>query len=175
MDKISELNDSRLTISNNRLVKCSRSEHKTYSPKQIKLPFFNSKHDQEREIEHSNIETPFIASKRNQIHRTHSKHRWQHPIDENHRQHYNHHYYHEQYSEHTKSSQMHFSKKFSFTQHCNHISRFYMIFVIFLIYLLDKINCDQGKWFSFVKCQSWIIHAMKALLLQNILFLLCES
>lgn len=41
--------------------------------------------------------------------------------------------------------QKHFSKKFSFTQHSNHLSRFYMIFIVFLIYLLDKINCDQGE------------------------------
>lgn len=65
-------------------------------------------------------------------------------------QHHNHHQHHhrlnEQFSdEHTNSTQKHFSKKFSFTQHCNHLSRFYMIFVIFLIYLLDKTNCDQGK------------------------------
>lgn len=66
------------------------------------------------------------------------------------RQHRNHHQHHhqlnEQFSdEHTNSTQKHFSKKFSFTQHCNHLSRFYMIFVIFLIYLLDKTNCDQGE------------------------------
>lgn len=148
MDAISALNSSRLKLFNERLEKCSRHEHNNKCPpKKTKLPFFNKKLQRKQQIIHSNTKTPFvIANKQNsqEQHRTHLK-RWQ-QSKESHRQHHNHHNYHEQYSdEHIKSTPMHFSKKFSFTQHSNHFSRFYMIFVIFLIYLLDKINCDQGE------------------------------
>lgn len=34
---------------------------------------------------------------------------------------------------------------FSYKHNSNHFSRFYMILIVILIYLLETINCDQGK------------------------------
>lgn len=79
--------------------------------------------------------------------------RWH--LHNGHPRHHQHQQYHQQLNTNGNSStttsaeaatQKYFSKKFSFTQHSNHLSRFYMIFIVFLIYLLDKINCDQGEY-----------------------------
>lgn len=161
---------SSITTSPNeeRLEKCLHSQHNEYSPKSTLLPFFlhnkhQYHHQQEQKFKHSDIETPFIASNsrchHNNHHRIHHPKRWtSSKQSQQHHHHHNHNCHPKRkrqqklqlnklYSdEHTTSTQKHFSKKFSFTQHCNHLSRFYMIFVIFLIYLLDKTNCDQGKW-----------------------------
>lgn len=150
MDKI---NCSRLPVTNNKLRKCSHTESIKYSPNSTKLPFLQQKHQHQHQEQqkHSVLETPFIAC--NQIHRTHSK-RWQQQYNSVRKHHYQHHPHQKQpyqtklndlYSNSEHITSKNFSKKFSFTQHSNHLSRFYMIFVIFLIYLLDKINCDQGK------------------------------
>lgn len=159
MDETSELNRSRLPEHNVRCGKCLKTLEHKYSPKRIKLPFFeNRKHH-----EHSGIETPFIGCTRSHSHRTHPK-RWSHksgyhqtlsqPQPQPQRQYHNHRL---NPHEDTASTNKHFSQKFSFTQHSNHLSRFYMIFVIFLIYLLDKTNCDQGEYeiyFTYTRTQN---------------------
>lgn len=124
-------------------------DHK-YTPIQNKLPFLHHHHQHKQQLhQHSKIDTLFTSCNRNDSHRTHSK-QWQRR--KCHRQHHISHQPNEHSSQNyndndddtTSTIQMNFSKKFSFTQHNNHLSRFYMIFVIFIIYLLDKINCDQG-------------------------------
>lgn len=43
-------------------------------------------------------------------------------------------------------TKQHSSIHFSYRHDNIHFSRFYMIFVVILIYLLDTINCDQGNY-----------------------------
>lgn len=122
----------------------NKQPHKS-SPKSAKtLPFhyFTERHRKD-------AETPPPSSL--DINRIHDHRpdliRWH--LHNGHPRHHQHQQYHQQLNANgnsTTTTQKYFSKKFSFTQHSNHLSRFYMIFIVFLIYLLDKINCDQGEY-----------------------------
>lgn len=140
MDHIDRTNCSRLptaielTNSDINIIPTKNSrrppQHKYSSSKQTKLPFHQ--YTNEKYSRHS-----ILAFKQCNEHRTHLK-RLQCPQNQLH-----HNYYHSHgFSESTTCT----STRFNFKQNNQYFSRFYLIFSFVLIYLLDKINCDQGKY-----------------------------
>lgn len=116
-------------------------QHKCSSTKHTKLPFHQ--HMNEKYSRHS-----ILAFKQCNEHRTHLK-RLQCPQNQLHHNYFDSH----EFPQSTTRS----STRFNFKQNNQYFSRFYLIFSFVLIYLLDKINCDQGKY-------RWCIHRQ---LLQN--------
>lgn len=139
MDHIDRTNCSRLPTAieitnidiNTISTKYSRRplQHKYSSSKHTKLPFHQ--HTNEKYLRHS-----ILAFTQCNEHRTHLK-RLQCPQNQ-----LNHNYCH---SHGFPESTTRTSTRFNFKQNNQYFSRFYLIFSFFLIYLLDKINCDQGK------------------------------
>lgn len=146
MDKINEfqLNSVRLPIVIDNKSD-SDNDHLKYSNQRTKLTF-NHRYLQcssELNTKHSNtMTTPFLANNTINEHRTHLKRRPK-KCKIKRILHTNHHQSHSSY-EFSQSTIDNSSTKFSCIQHNKQFSRFYMIFVIILIFLLNKINCDQG-------------------------------
>lgn len=104
-------------------------QHKHSSSKHTKLPFHQ--YTNEKYSRHS-----IFGFEQCNEHRTHLK-RLQCAQNQQH-----HNYYH---SHGFPESTTRINTRFNFKQNNQYFSRFYLIFSFVLIYLLDNINCDQGK------------------------------
>lgn len=150
-DELSESNCSRLLENTVERRKLGLFKQHKSSPKSRTLPFYYHKHSDTDAP--PSLEINRIHDHRTDLIRWHSQNG--HPQQKQHHHHQQHqqpHHNHQLNSHgHTATStQKYFSKKFSSTQHSNHLSRFYMIFIVILIYLLDKINCDQGECIMYI-------------------------